>query len=85
MRTKDYRRFMKSTNLTRRINNFYDYGWCDKTGYAEFKLGVELGKSFKWLGTTGCPCNCEMCSGYYKYKRPTLNQIQNIIKEYCDV
>lgn len=83
-RTKEYRRFMESTKLERRIKNFYHNStwWSvDVNSFAEYRELVMKGQKDVWLRNTGVPCSCYMCSGYYKYDRPIKSEINNIIKD----
>lgn len=80
-RTRDYRRFKQFTHFKRRVRDFYNTGWYGKNSFADFKKEVESGRKHRWLRTTACPCNCEMCSSYNKYKRLQKCKVLKLIRE----
>ena len=81
-RTSAYRRHKKWVNFKRRLINWTNW-YYDPQRKAEDIEEALNGKAYTFLQTTGCPCNCYMCSGYNKYKRPKK---QDILKEaYKDI
>jgi hypothetical protein len=62
-----YRRWKKQVKFKRRVNLWiHDLTYNRKDGLKERIL---KGESHRFLKTTGCPCNCYMCSGMNKYKK----------------
>lgn len=79
-----YRRYMKAVHLKRRARNYYDYSNSmsinyDNKCWADYFKEVEAGESGIWMRHTGKVCSCSMCS-YYKYTRPTAEEVRVIIK-----
>lgn len=60
-----------------------NYYWlAEKTqSWALFWEEIKAGKKCTWMRNTGVSCSCYMCSGYYKYKRPTKSKLKNNISK----
>ncbi len=73
-----YRRY-KAKNLLKKRAKF-NYYWLKKTdqSWASFWNEVQKGKINTWLRNTGVVCSCYMCSGMYKYKRPSKSEIKKL-------
>jgi len=80
-----YRRYKKEVHFKRRAKNVYPWmGYSSAEheqhlSWAEYWNKIQSGERATWLRTTGRPCNCTMCTEYYKYKRPKKGDITKII------
>ncbi len=74
-----YNRHKQHVKFVRRVKNWFASHWGNEADEIEKAL---TGKGYTFLRTTGRPCNCYGCSGYYKYKRtPKHKIIRDAFKE----
>lgn len=86
-RTKEYRRFITSTKLEKRIKMYSDLKWWKHSEYvthASYRENVLKGNVDQFLKNTAVACSCYSCSGYYKYNRISQSEICKIIKDQLD-
>lgn len=80
-----YRRYKKEVHFKRRAKNVFSWmGYssepCEQhLSWAEYWNKIQSGERATWLRTTGRPCDCDMCTTYDKYKRPSKSEMYNLI------
>ncbi len=94
-RRRAFRRWKQHVKFLRRLKMWIKPGATryierDEFGYPLIKSRAGVikealqGKCYTFLRTTSCPCNCWMCSGEYKYKRPSKSELNKHIWDEID-
>lgn len=73
--SRAYNRYMKHVKFIKRVNNWMNKSWNSSDYYYQERKKALSGEGYTFLRTTGRPCNCYGCSGYYKYKREPKHKV----------